>query len=140
MLDAALTKNFVTAVGSLKTGPRASARPALHRCSIRPKHSIRSLYRSRFRYLIQHPSRILCLCRRHRWQAQPLLSILMRYLTPHKYRNHPRFSCLRRIQRLYWIVCRHQIQNRRWRDLENYSQHLLRIRCRRTDPIPETPF
>ena len=140
MFDSTITNNLVTEVGSLRTGHRATARQALHRCLIRHMHQIRSLYRSRFRYLIQHPSRILCLCRRYRWQARPLLFVLKRYLTPHKYRNHPRFSCIRRIQRLFWIVCRHLIQNRRRRNLENYAQELLRIRCRRTGPIPATPF
>lgn len=134
-----MSQNFVPVVGSLRTVRRAFALPVPHRCLIRPR-PVRSMYRSRFRYLIQHPSRIECLCLRRRWQARPLMSFMMQYLSPHKYRNHPRFSRLRWVQRLYWIVCRYLVRNVRRQYLENYSQNLFRTKYRRTDPIPQGTF
>lgn len=61
-------------------------------------------------------------------------------LFPHRRLNHPRFSLLRRDNRLLRIIGRHAIPDWRRRLGENHAQNLLRTRCRRIHPIPSVMF
>lgn len=63
-------------VGPLRIRCGSSALPVLRRSLIWPVDCIRSLYRPRFRYPIQHPSRMRCDGRMHRWQVRPLFNII----------------------------------------------------------------
>lgn len=76
MLNLKNKDEILKVVGSLGIHYGSSALQVLRRFLIWPVDCIRSLYRPRFRYPIQHPSRILCDGRMHRWQARPLFNFI----------------------------------------------------------------
>ena len=86
MLNLINKEKIVKVVGSLRIPCGSSALQVLRRSLIWPVDCIRSLYRPRFRYLIKHPSRILCDGRMHRWQARPLFDIIF---TVHNFTHVP---------------------------------------------------
>jgi hypothetical protein len=76
MLSLKNKEKILKVAGLLRIPCGSSALPVLRRSLIWPVDCIRSLYRPRFRYLITHPSRILCDGRMHRWQARPFFDII----------------------------------------------------------------
>ena len=86
MLNLRNKKEIVKVVGLPRICCGSSALQVLRRSLIWPVDCIRSLYRPRFRYLIQHPSRILCDGWMHRWQARPLFDTIF---TVHTFAHVP---------------------------------------------------